>query len=95
MEWILVVFAIVLLVKGLDASFPLARRLVDAWAKRIEEGAANAPEPAELAKLEEELHALKADVRSLRDQQRFLERLLDDRQRELLAGSPERSPVSE
>ncbi|MBI4544136.1 MAG: hypothetical protein HY703_02945 [Gemmatimonadetes bacterium] len=77
-----------LIVKSLAVpALGLMRRLVEAWAKRIEQPPSDAALRADVQRLTESLEALHEQVHEIRQQQRFLEGLLERRNEPALPAS--------
>jgi hypothetical protein len=85
MDVVLIIAVAWVLVRGMHLGFPLAKRLVEAAAHRVEQGGAARPyrgSPGADAgagrdELEDAVRLLAADVEQLREQQAFLEKLLE------------------
>jgi hypothetical protein len=78
MEVVMIIAAAWVLVRGMHYGFPLAKRLVEAAAVRIE-GVPRAMRAPDSAALEDEVRQLAGEVARLRQQQQFLERLFEER----------------
>jgi hypothetical protein len=92
------VFALIVLVLlgvfGLRFVFPLVQRLTEAIAKRIEGGTSSSDTASQeqIRALEDSVRTLEAQVGELEEQQKFLEKLLEDRPPASLPPSPRREP---
>jgi hypothetical protein len=85
MEVVIIVAAAFVVVRGMHYCYPLAKRLVEATARRIEDGGTRSTANADAetrkahARLEENVQSLTIEVDRLREQQQFLEHLLKAR----------------